>query len=277
MRNGTTLNDFMQWDNTLFDNIVLPLGVNRETLISTIMLRCGLQNPLYEDYDVFKTQTEIWFQAHLWNFERAVRLINEEYNPLWNKDGTQTITRELNRTEDETTARDVSTDNTGMETNVESGSESNRMDYNSQAQEVMDDDTTFSETESGTNIHSVKGFNATDWQETDKDTSTKSRSGGGTDDRTTTTTNSGNDTGTKTFGKNDTLTLNTNVNTDDDTQRDLGVAESETITQRDFGNIGVTMSQDMFRSEAKLLREFNLYQWIAMYFDDEMMLGIYYY
>lgn len=277
MRNGTTLNDFMQWDNTLFDNIVLPHGVDKETLISTIMLRCGLQNPLYEDYDVFKTQTEVWFQAHLWNFERAVRLINEEYNPLWNKDGTQTITRELNRTEDETTARDISTDNTGTETNVESGSESNRMDYNSQSQEVMDDDTTFSESESVTNVHSVKGFNATDWQETDKDTSTKSRSGSGTDDRTTTTTNSGNDTGTKTFGKQDTLTLNTNVNTDDDTQRDLGVAESETITQRDFGNIGVTMSQDMFRSEAKLLREFNLYQWIAMYFDDEMMLGIYYY
>ena len=276
MRNGTTLNDFMQWDNTLFNNIVIPQGVDKETLISTIMLRCGLQNPLYEDYDVFKTQTEVWFQAHLWNFERAVRLINEEYNPLWNKDGTQTITRELNRTEDETTARDVSTDTTGTETNVESGSESNRVDYNSQSQEVMDDDTAFSESESGTNIHSVKGFNATDWQETDKDTSTKSRSGSGTDDRTTTTTNSGNDTGTKTFGKNDTLTLNTNVNTDDDTQRDLGVAESETITQRDFGNIGVTMSQDMFRSEAKLLREFNLYQWIAMYFDAEMMLGVYY-
>ena len=36
MRHGTTLNDLMQWDNTLFDNIILNAEIDKETLISTI-------------------------------------------------------------------------------------------------------------------------------------------------------------------------------------------------------------------------------------------------
>lgn len=273
MRSGTTLNDFMHWDNTLFDGVVLHPELDHGRLVSEIMFRCGLQNPLYEHYDVFKEQVHNWFWIKQWNINRLVRLINEEYNPLWNKDGTQTIERTVHTLEDETTAKDVVTANTGTENRQEGGTETDTMNYNSQVQEVMDDDTTHTANE--TNTHSVKGFNATDWQETDRDT--KGLTENATDDRTTTQNKTGADTGSKQFGKTDTLTLNTNVNTDDDTQRNLEGTQTETVTQKDFGNIGVTMSQDMFEREYKLLHDFNIYQFIAKMFDDELMLGVYTY
>ena len=84
MRRGTTLNDLMQWDNTLFDQITIPEEVNKEILVSYIMLSCGLMETLYQEYDVFKSHVNIWFAAHEWNIEKLINLIKQQYEPLWN-------------------------------------------------------------------------------------------------------------------------------------------------------------------------------------------------
>ena len=273
MRHGTTLNDLMQWDNTLFDNIILNAEIDKETLISTIMLRCGLQNPLYEHYDVFKSQVNVWFAAHEWNFARIIRLIKEEYNPLWNKDGVEerTITRTID--ENEVIDRDTTSKDTG--TVADNGSLTHGRTETRSGTDTRTTNGSYSKEDSATNVHSVKAFNATDWQETDKDVKNGTESGSNNEtdalQHGLTITDSGTDTSTNTTALN-----TTNTGTDDSTRdRDL----TETVTDRfvSQGNIGVTMSQKMFLREVDLLDGFNLYQWIAKKFDDDLMLGVYVY
>lgn len=91
MRKGTTLNDLMQWDDTLFDGILLPDEVNHELLVSYIVLACGLQEVLYQEYNVFKSHVHVWFAAHNWNIQKLINLIKQKYEPLWNYDKFEEI------------------------------------------------------------------------------------------------------------------------------------------------------------------------------------------
>lgn len=293
MRSGSTLNDFMQWDNTLFDDIVLNAAIDRGLLVSTIMLRCGLQNPLYEHYDVFKSQVKTWFAAHEWNFDKLVKLIQYEYEPLWNKEYNE--------------ERDVTTSNTkgGADTTTVNGTIAvDDTHSGTDARSITDtfgETGTFSEngtitengqvTENGSasnqsqQINSVKGFNASDWQETDKiDTNGSSSDQRTTTDQKTTTDNRSSNTGRG--GSNstlDNLTHGLRVESDtvsNETRRtDYGEtnAGAQKETYKGWGNIGVMSSQDLFRQELELLDGFNLYEWIAKKFDDDLMIGVYVY
>lgn len=304
MRSGTTLNDFMQWDNTLFDGITLPSDIDHGILVSSIMLRCGLQNPVYEHYDVFKSQVHIWFSAHEWNFTRLVNLIKENYNPLWNKDGYEE--REIDHTRDETESvlRDVTTQNdtdrtegtnathTGSETHsgndvrniTETLGETGSETVNGSGSKTLQSGDTYTDT------HQVKGFNASDWQDTDRTNHTgdKNETESTTNNQTTSTQRGGSNTTADTFThgekidtnntdqQNVTETIGQTGKTDDDTTRTLN--RGKTLEKfRAYGNIGVTTSQAMFLEEVNLLDGFNLYDWIAKKFDDDLMLGVYTY
>lgn len=299
MRRGTTLNDLMAWDNTLFDGITLNDKINHGTLVSAIMFQCGLQPVLYQDYDVFKSQVHWWFAAHKWNFDRLVKLIELEYNPLWNKDGviTHTETREYEGTENETFDGDVA--NTGTVkhdtdgTESHSGTDTETITYNSTLStngSLNGNESTNEQTDgtrNTTNIHSVMGFNATSWQDTDKDTfdetSSETKTGSKTNEETTngTETKTGTDQTQKQYGENikniETLTETHNTNASTDTNRDRQERNLTTIKTKDVeqGNIGVTTSQAMFKEEVELLGGFNLYQWIARKFDNDLMMGVY--
>lgn len=280
MRSGSTLNDFMQWDNTLFDGIILNNEIDREILVSSIMLRCGLQNPLYEHYDVFKSQVHLWFAAHEWNFDRLVNLIKEKYNPLWNKDGYEERTIDHTRDEVESIERDLSTQDGGTNTvktvdDVDQSVATSGTDTRNITDTFGEGKTTSS---TGNTIHSVKGFNATDWQQTDKDERTDSgneqRNGSNTEEDSlnygkTERTTAGNEQNvTETFGKTETA--------NDDTSRTLNKGQT-TESVRAWGNIGLMTSQQMFLSEVELLGGFNLYDFIAKKFDDDLMIGVYTY
>lgn len=281
MRSGSTLNDFMQWDNTLFDDIVLNAAIDHGLLVSTIMLRCGLQNPLYEHYDVFKSQVKTWFAAHEWNFDKLVKLIQYEYEPLWNKEYNE--------------ERDITTSNAkgGADTTTVNGTIAvDDTHSGTDARSITDtfgETGTFSENgqvnENGSannqseQINSVKGFNATDWQETDK----INTNGSSSDQRATTETRSSN---TGRGGSNNTLdNLTHGLRVESDTvsnetsRTDYGETNAGTQkeTYKGYGNIGVMSSQELFKQELELLDGFNLYEWIAKKFDDDLMIGVYVY
>lgn len=269
MRSGSTLNDFMQWDNTLFDGIVLNNAIDHGLLVSSIMLRCGLQNPLYEDYDVFKSQVHIWFAAHEWNFNKLVALLTKEYEPLWNKEYNEE--REILTTAAKggsdltTTNENISVDDTHSGTDART------------ITETFGETGTYSESGSAQNqntqINSVKGFNATDWQETDKIDNTGSTS----DQRSGNTGKGGsnNTTDNLTHG----LRIDSDTVSNGTSKIDYGETNEGTQkeTYKGYGNIGVMSSQDLFRQEWELLDGYNLYDYISKKFDDDLMLGVYEY
>lgn len=317
MRKGTTLNDLMQWDNTLFNDITLNSDIDHDTLVSTIMLRCGLQNPLYEDWDVMRSQILVWFAAHEWNFDKLVRLIKEEYNPLWNIDRYEEIDAVRTDNEKENTGIDGSYKNGGTVNNktTESGattvSDGGKETATTTLGETLNatdnktttrdhnktDNWTETTSDNATDIKSVKAFNETAWMETDKNehTETGSRTHNGTETNDETITENGTHNETKggenktetDFGRTETTdhgriedatqTIDTNGTTETNTARSLDGSHKDEALNHYYGNGGVTMSQQMFLAETSLLNGFNLYQWISDKFSKELMVGVYIY
>ena len=64
--------------------ISVPAPLNADTVKSAIMVRCGLQTPLYGDPATFTNFTTHWFNTHQWTFEHLINVIQAEYNPIEN-------------------------------------------------------------------------------------------------------------------------------------------------------------------------------------------------
>lgn len=105
-------------------------------LHNALLMELGELSPVYSDPDVLKKMIEIWNAVNHKNWVQLWETTLYKFNPIWNKDGTYTETREL------------SADKTNTEESSGSGSESST--------------NSGSVTESGTNAetttHNVTGF-----------------------------------------------------------------------------------------------------------------------
>ena len=73
-------------DNTLFDSLNVPTGLDKSTLIKNILLRSGEFEVLYPDMDFMKFSIGAFSDAWQPTFERWVAALALEYNPLENYD-----------------------------------------------------------------------------------------------------------------------------------------------------------------------------------------------
>ena len=100
---------------SLFDDIDLPEGIDKDILVPYIITRAGDFPVIYIDPDYLYHMTTLWFSAFKPNFTKILRALTEEYNPLHNYD----------RTEDEfhlnNGARVASGSNTNSRTSSSSG------------------------------------------------------------------------------------------------------------------------------------------------------------
>ena len=81
------LENYLKLDNhSLFDNMNLPEGIDKQTLVDTILLRCNEFEILYSDPYFMQAAIGVWSAKNYWNFEKWVNLINTSYEPLYNKD-----------------------------------------------------------------------------------------------------------------------------------------------------------------------------------------------
>ena len=86
-----------QYDQSIFDKIVLPDNVDKELVISNILYDNAELGLLYMDLDIIKDMIGIWSRSELDIWDRLNKAFNEEYNPLWNVDENTTETRNINR------------------------------------------------------------------------------------------------------------------------------------------------------------------------------------
>lgn len=78
--------------NELFDDMVLPSGMDKDILINYILLECNELEVLYPNPDFMIQAIKSWSTAQLEVWNKLYSLFNESYNPIWNVDGTETIT-----------------------------------------------------------------------------------------------------------------------------------------------------------------------------------------
>lgn len=73
-------------NKSLFDNLVLPAGIDKETLTDNIMLELGEFEVLYADPDVMRECIGLWGRKWSRTFNKWITALNISYNPLENYD-----------------------------------------------------------------------------------------------------------------------------------------------------------------------------------------------
>lgn len=87
-----------QYDNTLFDSMTVPTGMDKSLAVSNILMECAELEVLLPDPDVMKTAIGFWSAASQQVWNKLYESTQFVYNPIWNKDGTFTETHDITQT-----------------------------------------------------------------------------------------------------------------------------------------------------------------------------------
>lgn len=111
----TTFENYLNSHNdSLFKDITLPTGINRDAMIKCILLRCAEFECFYADPYYMKTVTNLFFVKHYQTFEKWLEGLACTWNPIENYDryedykGNVKEDRQGKR-EDESTSHDETT------------------------------------------------------------------------------------------------------------------------------------------------------------------------
>ena len=201
------------------------------------------------------------------NWNRIDLAFSKEYNPIWNKDGTETTT----------------TENSAKTTTYEKGNQTNKTTKGEQinTQGYGEGETT--ETQGGTNTTNTYGqdktttenktaaFNSSTYQDDTQETETKA-------EKTDTIATDAVTNKTTEKAKTDTLTEGQREDTYTDGARTDTTnegANTQTTTYTFGGNIGVTMTQEMLTAEFDMREKYNFFDIIFRNVDSILSCGYY--
>lgn len=264
------IENYLNPERSVFDKMQLPAGIDKETLIGSIILRCQEFELLYTDPDFLMDAVNIWSRKNYWTFDKWVKAINIKYDPLYNYD----------RSEEWTDIHEGDFQKSGSGNS--SGSTSDSSDYTRTdnlthaSDHTRTDNLTMTNNLSDTNdvtvTHSEKAFNDTNLVTNQQDVTDQDQSHTGTVTNTGTQRNAGTDTDSGTVRDAGSASGSySNTNSNDETGND---SFENTHKGRMFGNIGVTTSQQMLQSELDIAR-WNMYEHIADLFASEFCIMVY--
>lgn len=206
----------------VFDEMVLPVGIDRDVLVMSILAECAELEVLYPEPATMGTVIGLWSAAELPIWRKLYETTQFDYNPIWNKDGTVTETESRDHV-----SRDAGSEN---ETFRSEGSSSR------------------SQNDAATQTGQVSAFDATDFQNRDK-TSTSADS-------------------------TEHVVADNENRTDRSSNRETVDGDSRTYERRETGNIGVTTTQQMIKEEREV-DQFNIYDYIVQSFKRRFCLLVY--
>ena len=196
-KSRVTILGLYEYDQSLFDGLILPEGMSKDSLVTLILKETANLGCMYPNFELMKNLIGNWSEVNFYNWQKLYNTQHFEYNPIWNKEGTTTETRTR---ENERTVDNVRTNN-------------------------------LTDSVNGSNENKIAGFNSSTYQPSDQSTDSSTSQSTGT--------------------------------VSDDGESTL--SETETLTRRDVGNIGVTSTQRLIREEREISK-FNLYDLIAAEF-----------
>lgn len=278
-----TINSFLNYsNNTLFDNLTLPDGIDKDLLIDNIVMEAGEFELMYANLDFMKSAIGVWSAKNYRTFEKWIKALNVEYNPLENYDrmeewednhtgkrnGETSTSRSDNTTtsnrSNATTERSDKTTTTGSNNTTTSDSSTNSGSItNNQSNTTTNNVSAYDSTELVRESQSVDGGNSSSSSSGNTSSSSSSNTSSSSSGNTAITSSDN-----TTSSSVDNTTSNGNIVTSDsDTYRD-------TKTGRAHGNIGVTTSQQMLESELNIAK-WNVYKHITDLFMQEFCIMVY--
>lgn len=253
-----TLIGMYNYDNTLFDFIELPAGIDKDILKNTILMHGGEFEVLYAQPDFMRFAIASWSKKWMRTFAEWLRGTEQTWNPIYNYDRFESIRDEHKKVYDAKTQADYTEKRTVDLDDTRTADLTDKT--------VLDNSDTTTQISDGQTEHQVSAYDSSDYQQSSKDIinigeSRVDHNG------TVTVTNSGNDimkhTGTEKTEKNGT------------TEDTAGSEKNSNIHEAHmYGNIGVSTSSSML-SEFYRISAWNLYEHISDIFISELLIPVY--
>lgn len=294
MQMTSTLYGFEQYMNkkntSLFSDIELPTGIDKTTLVNTILVESGEMESIYTNPDFIKTAINTWFSRKYNMLERWIAAISATYNPIYNYDRTESatdatsISESISNTKSETTESSSSgAESTGISsenTTKNTGTDSTAVDNTNTNTKDLTDTTSNSITnntgaQSNTIENKKSAFNASTYEPYDKsEESNGARSDSTSENGSVTYTG----TDTNVLDSDTVRTLNTKTEVSSETEANkhhsntgntsISGTDSSSKTgsnnlthnMRAYGNIGVTPTQKLLDEEFKLWGRVDIYK-----------------
>ena len=143
----------LQYENrSVFDDIILPSGIDKDTLVNTIKLEAGSFELLYSDPVFLTASINIWSKGWQDTWTKWSEALSAQYDPIENYNRYEDLKEEHEGSDSRTGSTQGSTNASGSNSNNTSGSTSSSSE------------------------DKVSAFNSTEYQNKDKNTSSGSGS-----------------------------------------------------------------------------------------------------
>lgn len=103
-----TLIGMYNYDNTLFDDLQFPEGIDRDLAIQRIINKSEEFELVYADFDYLKDRIGIWGRIWERTFSRWVKALGIDYDPLYNYDRHEEILEQASSSSNTVTGSDTS-------------------------------------------------------------------------------------------------------------------------------------------------------------------------
>lgn len=145
-----------QYDNTIFDNLQLPDGVDRETVIDNILFSTAELEILFSNPETLKAIIGVWSSKKLDSWKRIFEALTEEYNALHNFDRYEVIKENVDTARDNvhSSKANANVDSSSNEKSFDSVSAYNKSDFADKDKTVSE--SSGSSSSSGSNTDTIK-------------------------------------------------------------------------------------------------------------------------
>ena len=90
------------YNNDLFDRMIVPEGIDHDYLVQNILERAGDMPLLYPNYDFMESMIHVWSHNEQDVWEKLERTVQLDYNPIENYNRTDEIDRDVSSTGEST-------------------------------------------------------------------------------------------------------------------------------------------------------------------------------
>lgn len=285
-----TLIGLTKFDNSLFDDLVLPDGIDKDLFINSLLLKGGEFELLYPDPEFMRYSIAVWSRKWYRTFSEWLKGTEAEWNPIYNYDRFEESEDKDNKTYGNKTTADYSDNRTANLTDRRTANLTDMRTANLTDKTVYDtedltghknQDRTTQETPSTTQ-HDVSAYDAGNFTPSSRDTVTNGTTNT-TSNGTTSTNHTGSDTATQTGTDTTAHTgTDTTAHTGTDNTRHTGTLSDVTGNEHNtnnhkahiYGNIGVTQASDMLRSFYDIA-SWSLYDHMSDVFIGELLIPVY--
>jgi len=301
-----TLIGMYNYDNTIFNDMVLPTGIDADLFKQSLLMEKGEFEVLYPNPDFMKHAIQLWSAKWFRTFSEWLKGTQAQWNPIYNYDRYEEGWDDHNRKYASVNNADYSDKRTtdmqelnvvNMQDSSKSDTEANRIlntkdsnEKNLKDESTFNNQDTTSQTKESTTEHQVAGYDSSTYQPSSKDIidngdSNVKHTGTVTNETTGSDTTAHSGTDATTSKGSDTSThsgsdRNTTSGTDEMVHKgklsDLSGTEKNTNqhTAHLYGNIGVTTSSAML-AEFYNIAKWNLYEHMADVFGSELLIQVY--